>query len=612
MRPTTLGARLLAGSISLVILFVVIAIAVLSRLLGAYGERQVGMALESARTSFLSHLDLGTRVLRDRLSFLASYPRLGAAVGTGDPATIADELRALAAEDPRSIVMVLLADGSGTVVCSHDAPEGDLAALAVGDGETMVEAVVVAGGRPYNVAARALLDGGRVGAVLALGEPIDAAAARRIAAATAHDVVLVHDGEILGEAAFGDGRSGLVRPQEQESLAAVRLQGAAVEERSVTLGARERRAIVLPLQGGECCAILSRDPGELESLLASARANLAVIGAVIALVGVLASLRVARRLARPLRDVTRGAEAMTAGLFHTQVPVQGDDEVAQLGRAFNHMAATIGGLMESLCQQAERAEAANRAKDAFLSSMSHELRTPITNVRAHAEILAVYGESASTEERAEFVDVILDQTARLEAMVGRVLDFAALAAEGTEAPGQSCDLVEAARTAVARLTPAAGGRHVDLVLEAPPAVAVRGSVGRLGQLVEHLVDNALAFSQPGARVEVRVEVTTEGPQVRVCDHGPGVPAADRERIFEPFFQASDYLTGKPPGVGLGLTFARAIAEAHGGCVWCEETPGGGATFVARVAGEVASRDVDAVASPLDAMVRSAVVPHAPV
>src|SRR5690606_13850209 len=122
----------------------------------------------------------------------------------------------------------------------------DLTALAVGDGETMVEAVVVAGGRPYNVAARALLDGGRVGAVLALGEPIDAAAARRIAAATAHDVVLVHDGEILGEAAFGDGRSGLVRPQEQESLAAVRLQGAAVEERSVTLGARERRAIVLP------------------------------------------------------------------------------------------------------------------------------------------------------------------------------------------------------------------------------------------------------------------------------------------------------------------------------------------------------------------------------
>jgi len=616
MLPTSLRSRLLAWSIGLVILLVVATTAVLSHLLTTYGDRQVARALESARVSCRSHLELRSRALRERLRFLAEYPRLRAAVGTADRATIEDELRRVTADDPRKVVMVVCADEPATVVCSAGAPPDDVAALRIEDPETIVDTVVGCGGRPYRVAARALTDGDQLGAVLALGEPVDDVFAREIASATAEDVVLLHDGRVVGTAVYGDAGAALLPASEAQGSEARGLVVAAARggqrQVDVVLGGTERRALLLSLHGDRGRLLLSRDPRELEALLGSARLTLIAIGLVVAVVGVLASLRVAHRLARPLRELTAGAEAMTAGLFDTQVPVSGSDEVAHLGRAFNHMAATIGQLLSDLCEQAERAEAANRAKDAFLSSMSHELRTPITNVRAHAEILAGYHETASPGERAEFLAVILDQTARLESLIGRVLDFARLAAGELRDAQGTCDLAQVVREALLATDVAARAKGVRVTVAAPAALPITGSRERLAQLVVHLLENAVAFSPVGGEIELHLALGPRGYQLHVRDHGPGVPDAAKERVFEPFFQVGDYLTEKPAGLGLGLTFARAIAEAHGAALWCEDTPDGGATFVLKQGAREPRAGVDSVAAPFVARSATRHQPFAPV
>jgi two-component system sensor histidine kinase KdpD len=178
------------------------------------------------------------------------------------------------------------------------------------------------------------------------------------------------------------------------------------------------------------------------------------------------------------------------------------------------------------------------------------------------------------EDRRELVETILGEAERLSGLVSNLLDLSRLQAEAAAPePGdwpvddlvlQALDGVEA-------------GSRVEVFLPEDDAPLVHADLHQVERVVANLVENALRYSPADEPVRVQVRETGSEVLVRVVDHGPGIPAGEAERIFEPFQRGS--LTGTTRGAGLGLAIARGFAEANGGRVWVESHAGQGATFV---------------------------------
>lgn len=581
MQGPGLRGRLILGASALVVGFVLLGTAVLSEVLTGYGERQVLLELQGAQTSYESHLGLRRRALRERADLLADAPVLKAVVSTGDRATIESTVEALRSWSARDLVAVLAPGGGPKARLLAALPAAAGRAIAAAQpGDEPTDLLLPAGEALYHVATMPILEGDRVSAILCIGERIDGQTAREIVAATNHDALLWFAGRIVGQARQ-DAETGapLIASDAEEAALTGHLthrpDPVTVE---LTLAGMPRRVRIVPLHPSGGRLVLSRDPAQLRGLQQSAWTTLVAVGLAIGLAGVLASLAVARRITNPLLALARGADAMSAGDLQARVEVGGGREFAQVAQAFNNMAARIGALLRDVREQASRAEAANHAKDAFLASVSHELRTPATNIRAYAEILADYGPQTSHDEQREFLGIILGQTGHLEALIGQVLDFAELAGTDLAATASPAALAELVQQAIAPLRDAAEAKKITLELALDEELCVRAEARRMQQLVRAVVENALAFAPARTPVEITLVRGGATAVLEIRDHGPGVPDPLKEMIFEPFFQGGDHLTGKPSGIGLGLTVARTIAQAHGGSLRCEDAPGGGACF----------------------------------
>ncbi len=285
-------------------------------------------------------------------------------------------------------------------------------------------------------------------------------------------------------------------------------------------------------------------------------------GGLALLAGLLIGAVLSGAIARPLARLERGAEEIAAGRYDVRIPEEGGRETAQLARRFNEMAAAL--------------EAARRREREFLASASHELKTPLTSIRGFAQAL-VEGEVTDPEGIREAARVILDEATRLSRLVGDLLDLARLEAGRLSLERRPLDLAPLLEKAVRALSPQAREKGIDLALEASAGLGTVGDPDRLGQVVRNLLDNALRHTPPGGEVRVRARAVDGGVEVRVEDTGPGVPPELRERIFERFFKG-----GGSTGSGLGLAVAREIVRAHGGRIWVEDAPGGGAAFVVRL------------------------------
>jgi len=215
----------------------------------------------------------------------------------------------------------------------------------------------------------------------------------------------------------------------------------------------------------------------------------------------------------------------------------------------------------------------------FVSLVSHELRSPMAAVIGAARTLEQRWRELRPDQRQSFIALIADETDRLAALVGDVLDTSRID-EGTF--GYSFAEVDLA--SVVRDSVAAAGiaqDEVQVVAELPPQLpAVHGDAERLRQVLANLIDNAVKYSPVGVPVVVRADVRVGHVDVTVSDMGPGIAVADRELVFEKFGRVTG--PGQKQGTGLGLYIARSIAEAHGGTVTLEAPPGGGARFVLRL------------------------------
>jgi two-component system sensor histidine kinase KdpD len=218
-----------------------------------------------------------------------------------------------------------------------------------------------------------------------------------------------------------------------------------------------------------------------------------------------------------------------------------------------------------------------RQRAGFLSAVSHNLRTPLTAVKAAAGTLLASWSRIEPEERRELLETISDEAERLERLVRNTLELSRIRAGALEIEPERVDVADLVQHAVRRLRPIARAHRVRLdVDEDLPPVSL--DVTMAEQILLNLLENALRFAPPGSEIVVGARACGDDEiELRVADHGPGVPAEARGRIFEEF-QSAETRPDRS-GTGLGLAIVRALVVAHGGSVRYEDTPGGGATFV---------------------------------
>jgi PAS domain S-box-containing protein len=228
----------------------------------------------------------------------------------------------------------------------------------------------------------------------------------------------------------------------------------------------------------------------------------------------------------------------------------------------------------------EESQRASRAKSEFLATMSHELRTPLNAIMGYADLLqlGVGGE----EKRDDHIGRIKFSAWHLLSLIEQILTFSRLEAGREEVTSEAVDAAELAREAMAMLEPLARDKGLELERAIPDGpLPIRSDKPKLRQILLNLLSNAVKFTQSGS-VRVEVRAARAGVEFRVADTGPGIAEADRERIFEAFWQVDRATTRRSGGAGLGLSVVRQLTTLLGGTVSVQSEPGAGSTFIIRL------------------------------
>jgi two-component system, OmpR family, phosphate regulon sensor histidine kinase PhoR len=254
-----------------------------------------------------------------------------------------------------------------------------------------------------------------------------------------------------------------------------------------------------------------------------------------------------------------------------------DDRVWQVTVATlpeSHRSAAVGVLRD--VTRLERTEAMRRT---FVGDVSHELRTPIASIAAAAETLAEA--EPSKAESAELLGLIRRQSERMRELIDDLMDLAQIESGAVPLEREEVGLRELLSEVAEDLERAARDKSVTVKVIGDGAAAALGDRRRLGQLARNLLDNAIKFSPAGAPVTVRVwrEAGRSGFSVEDC--GPGIPRAERDKIFQRFYQVDRSRSKQRPGSGLGLAIVKHIAQLHGATVDVEGEVGRGSTFLVR-------------------------------
>lgn len=241
-------------------------------------------------------------------------------------------------------------------------------------------------------------------------------------------------------------------------------------------------------------------------------------------------------------------------------------------------------LVASLRRANRQVIQADETKSRFLALASHELRTPLAAIHGFSDALRSVVDAADSDEVREFAGYIYDAADRMRAVLDTMQEVTALRAGVLGADEAAADLRPVVEGAVATAAAAARLAGVALAADVPERpLHVRADADRLRTAVAHLLDNAVRFTPPGGRVDVRVAAAEGAVVVEVSDTGRGLAAADVEAVFREFYQVGGLHDRDHEGLGLGLTVTRGIAEAYGGRVWAESPgPGLGATFRLRL------------------------------
>jgi PAS domain S-box-containing protein len=258
--------------------------------------------------------------------------------------------------------------------------------------------------------------------------------------------------------------------------------------------------------------------------------------------------------------------------FMADVTARNENEVG-----FRATAAERDRLLVRERAQNEKLRSVDRLKDEFIALVSHELRTPLTSIRGYLELVLEDTAELRTDHRG-FLEVVDRNADRLLGLVNDLLVVAQAEAGSLSFDWAEVELEPLLALCVEAAKPAAEAAGVRLGFSAETVHTVPGDRGRLAQLVDNLVSNAIKFTPAGGTVAVRVGPGAAGAVIEVSDTGMGIAPGEQEQLFERFFRTRSATDRAIPGTGLGLSISKAIVDAHGGTIDVESAAGRGTTF----------------------------------
>jgi len=276
---------------------------------------------------------------------------------------------------------------------------------------------------------------------------------------------------------------------------------------------------------------------------------------------------IARWVAAPLQRMASAARDVAAGQYR-MIPLDGPQEVRELGQAFNEMTAQV--------------QASQQSQRDFVANVSHELKTPLTSIQGFSQAI-LDGTADNPAALQQAASIILDEAERMNRMVLDLLDLARIDAGTINFQLDIFDLSALLQSIVEKLSPQAELAKVSLHYDAEILPDMKGDGDRLAQVFTNLIDNAIHHTPPGGFVRVDAKVGNDQIIVSVTDTGPGLPPEESSRIFERFYQVDK---SRPGGIrrgsGLGLAIVQEIIHAHNGEIYVESKEGQGSVFVVKL------------------------------
>ena len=319
------------------------------------------------------------------------------------------------------------------------------------------------------------------------------------------------------------------------------------------------------------------------ALLASPRRGLRTIlkdvtwrflqaGLVTLAISLILTFLIARSIAKPLQRITAATEEIAHGNYDQALDITSPDEVSRLATSFNTMAREV--------------KASRQTQRDFVANVSHELKTPLTSIQGFSQAI-LDGTADDEASRRRAVEIISDEANRMSRLVDELLDLARIESGQVKMLREPVDLAGLLEACIEKFALQSKESAVELRLDITALPLVTGDKDRLAQVFTNLLANALKHTPPSGRVTVKaqkVAVTknarqkTTSVEVTVTDTGLGIPPEDLAYIFERFYQVDKSRARKDRGVGLGLTIAKQIIEAHGGTISAESVRDLGTKF----------------------------------
>lgn len=477
--------------------------------------------------------------------------------------------------DERGVVLVRGShpDEFGIDISRSDLVREALARRAVGG-------YIVEKREAYRVAVVPIVVGGALVGTLTLGKSVDEALALALKETTRSEVVFTVDGEIASSTIPESPlRSVLVR-----KIRAWRVEGAASQAVEV-LPAPGERFLALrgevrgPEIGGRLGYLLLRSLDQETAVVRRIGADLLAAGAAAAILAILLGLGVAAGVTRPIRRLIQAANEMRVGNFDFPLNVHSRDEMGRLAEDFEAMRSAQRSEMARLAE-------IDRMKSNFIAIASHEIVTPVTMIRAYADMMGEGSLGQVTSMQKEGLDAIRRGTLTLTRLARDLTDMSLLDRNQLPAKFAPADIGEILEETAVQMAPFVSQRDQQLSIGVETGL-VHPRVDRdyLGQAILNVAMNAVRFTPDGGSIELAAKRTGNGMEISVTDTGIGIPDEDRERIFARLVELKDVnqhssgtIQFNSSGLGLGLSIARGIVEAHGGVIQVESQVGKGSTF----------------------------------
>lgn len=426
-------------------------------------------------------------------------------------------------------------------------------------------------GRAYRVAVVPIFVDGSLVGTLTLGRPIDSALAERLKATTRSEVVFIVNGRTSIRTALGDGLA--ARLATAHGSGATRVSDG--EQRFLALSGH----LEGPTSGGTVGFVLLRSLDQETAVLGRIGRDLTAAGAALIVVALLVGILVSSGITRPVRRIVEAASEMRDGNYDFPLDVRSNDEMGTLASHFEAMRAAQR-------HEIERLEEIDRMKSDFIAIASHEILTPVTTIRAYADIMGEGTMGAVSDAQREGFRAIRGSAEALSRIARDLTNMSLIDRKRLPVDLKTADVGAIVEEVAVHTVALAAERRQMVSLAIEPELAhPRIDAEYMKKAITNLALNAVRFTRDGGSIEIGARRTGDAIEVYVCDTGIGISKENFEKIFARIVELKDvnlHSSGttefNSSGLGLGLSIARGIVEAHEGKIRVESEVGRGSTF----------------------------------